>query len=82
MSPSNYNATIHVLLINARSVVNKIIQMRVLVYKYNPDIVLITESWCTVNITDSSLYVTGYDLFRKDRYTSMGGGCLAYVKNP
>lgn len=45
----------------------------------SPDIILITESWCTEHTSNNLLHLPGYNLYRKDRRISRGGGCLIYV---
>ena len=51
-----------------------------------PDIVLITESWCNKNISNSVIKLDGYELcseLRRDRTDTtngIGGGLLVYVK--
>ena len=72
------------ILINARSILNKIDELRVLVAERNPDIVGITESWCYNEILDSELELNGYKLYREDRrdtFKGRGGGVLLYISN-
>jgi len=53
-----------------------------MVFKLDPDIIGITESWCTPAIANSELQLSGYDVFRCDRQTdNKGGGVLLYVKS-
>ena len=37
---------------------NKLDHLELLVYKYDPDIIGITESWCTPSVPDSELQLT------------------------
>jgi hypothetical protein len=52
----------------------------------DPDLILVTESWCSEQITDAFLSFPGYELIkdlRKDRYDTdrgRGGGLLVYAK--
>ena len=39
------------------------------------------ESWLNHTITDSEIAVNGYEVHRKDRQNSIGGGVCLYVKN-
>lgn len=61
--------------------------MNILTSEHDPDIILITESWCNPDITDAMLKVTNYTLeteLRKDRtdtHNGIGGGLLVYSKN-
>ena len=51
------------------------------------DIILVTESWCSEEISDAYLTIDGYDLQqdlrldRKDTAQGRGGGLLVYVKS-
>lgn len=70
------------MMLNARSIMNKIDHLELTVCKYDPDIIGITESWCTPSVSDSELQLINYDLFRCDRDTdNKGGGVLLYVKS-
>ena len=67
---------------NARSIVNKLGWLEVTVTLYNPDIVGITESWCTEHVGSAEIGLEGYDVFRTDRRNGMrGGGVLLYIKS-
>ena len=71
------------LYLNARSVMNKLDELAVVVEACNPDVVGITESWATGEIMDSELSMEGYVLFREDRRDCeavRGGGVILYVK--
>ena len=65
--------------LNARSIVNKVADLQLLVYSLKPDIICICETWLDHDIDSSSLSLTGYIIFRKDR-NRHGGGCLLGVK--
>lgn len=70
------------LYLNARSVINKLPVLKTVIASLQPDIIGITESWATDQVTDSELQLLGYDLFRCDRPSSCkGGGVLLYVNN-
>lgn len=67
---------------NARSIVNKIQELELLVKNENIDIVGITETWLNVNILDSEMNIEGYTLLRKDRGDNRrGGGVALYIRN-
>ena len=68
-------------LLNARSILNKMSQFRTFVALHNPDVVLVTESWCTSDTTDAFLMLNGYHFFRTNRDHGRGGGCLVYISN-
>ena len=60
--------------LNARSIVNKKIELNIMVEDIDPHIIGITESWANIDITDAELGLTGYVMFRKDRIGGRGGG--------
>ncbi len=66
--------------LNARSIVNKINQLNIMVEDIDPDIIGITESWATTDVSDAELGLTGYVIFRKDRIGRRGGGVILYIK--
>ena len=39
--------------LNARSIINKIDHLQILTEEYEPDLILITESWCNSNISNA-----------------------------
>jgi hypothetical protein len=53
--------------------------LSVVVAQYNPSVVCISESWLNANISDVSVQLSGFNLFRKDRLTGNGGGVAVYV---
>ena len=66
--------------LNARSIVNKINELNIMVEDIDPHIIGITESWATPDISDAELGKTGYVMFRKDRLGRRGGGVILYIK--
>ena len=74
-----------ILYTNAQSIVNKIDELRSVVYDIKPDLVLIDESWTHKKITKAYLNLDGYDLCsrvdREDTADGRGGGLLAYSKS-
>lgn len=69
------------LLINARSICNKLHTLKVFIAMYNPDILAVTESWGRPCLLDSLLMQEGYTLFRQDRAGRSGGGVFVLVKH-
>ena len=69
---------------NARSIVNKLEELELCIKEENLDIVAVTETWLTENISASEYCLEGYTLIRKDRkdqIKSRGGGLAMYVKD-
>ena len=57
--------------LNARSIVNKFIELELCIDMEQPDILGITETWLDNRITDSELSFEGYTLIRRDREDSV-----------
>ena len=67
------------LVINARSICNKMKVLKIYISHYRPTFIGITESWANEKLPDSFFQLAGYNLFRKDRHHRIGGGVLLYV---
>ena len=69
---------------NAQSLVGKVNELSCAVADLNPDIILVTETWCSKDITDAYLSIPGYELrteLRQDREGTRGGGLVTYAKH-
>ena len=70
---------------NARSLRNKINDLRDFVKAKHPKIVSVTESWGKDWMSDGSLSLEGYIMYRSDRKGSTGetrgGGTILYVRS-
>ena len=64
---NEHNTHIHCILLNARSIVRKVDELKLLVHEENSDIIFITESWTTEHIGKAEINIPGYDVIRKDR---------------
>jgi len=64
---------------------NKIDHLEITVSKYDPDIIGITESWCTPSVPDSELQlntvITSYFATIYRDSDNKGGGVLLYVES-
>jgi len=67
------------MLINARSIVNKIDDLKVRIFTDNPDIIGITETWAHKDVLNEELNIPNYKIIRKDRLNRAGGGILFYI---
>jgi hypothetical protein len=78
---SKQSEVLHCILINARSVVNKLPDLYTLLYDFMYDCVFVTESWLQTHHTDGLLDPEGrYNVFRCDRNNQIGGGvCILIV---
>ena len=76
-----------VLYTNARSISSKLSDLSTLISEHDPDLILITESWCNKDTTNAFLNVPGYyidpdlRLDRIDTANGIGGGLLVYIKD-
>ena len=67
-----------ILYYNARSLLPKLDDLKVLSETQFPDIICVVETWLSSDISDSELEITNYQIFRRDR-DRHGGGVLMYV---
>jgi len=79
---TNANYYLKCVLFNARSIVNKLTELHMMLSNDCPDIVCITESWLNNLITDAVL-VGGnkYCVYRCDRSSIRGGGVAILANN-
>ncbi|CAH8626797.1 unnamed protein product [Schistosoma haematobium] len=79
---THFNLVGHLLnicLINARSICNKKTDLALFVSIYQPSVIMISEAWTNSNISDRSISLDNYSLYRSDRLNGRGGGCLIYA---
>ena len=68
------------MLINARSIFNKLDELKALLREESVDLIGITESWARDEMLDKEIILEDYNIFRKDRLERRGGGILLYVR--
>jgi len=67
---------------NARSLRNKMHELLAVTEAMKPDVIGITESWGSDEVSDSEFNIAGFDLFRADRGNGHhGGGVLLFVNS-
>ena len=70
---------------NARSIVNKISELKLFSADCMPDVIAITESWTNPNISNEYLKLPNYFIAarydRNDTRDGRGGGILIYVND-
>jgi len=71
---------LHLLHINARSLLNKRDEMQALSETTNAAVLGVTESWLDDSIPDAEVAIPGYVLQRNDRDRNGGGVCM-YIRN-
>jgi hypothetical protein len=73
--------------LNAQSLVGKVNELSAAACDLNPDIIMVTESWCNSDISDAYLSINGYELkteLRMDRGDTgggRGGGLIVYARS-
>ena len=65
---------------NCRSLLPKIDHLRLLISSHSPNVVAITETWLDSTISNSELFIPGYQLVRRDRDLH-GGGVGLYIRD-
>ena len=58
----------------------KVDKFKIFLFEEDSDMVFVTESWIQAHIGDAEKNMEEYDLFRKYRKTSRGGGCILFTK--
>ena len=73
---------------NARSLYNKLDQLRIVLNDYLPHVFCISETWLKEQIPDGMVSIPDYSFVRLDRlvknpqgYTKRGGGVIMYILN-
>ncbi len=77
--PPSLSSHLSCSLMNARSIVNKILDLNVFLVTVKPDVVAITESFLDGSILDSEVVDDSFLIFRKDR-NRHGGGVMILVR--
>ena len=67
--------------INIRSILGKMDTLKISLNENPFDVLTISETWLTSNISDDEISIPGYSLTRNNRIEKHGGGMLAFVKN-
>ena len=69
-----------VLHMNARSLLGKMDQLRLLCEPNGADIITLSETWLNKDIDDSEIELPGYSIIRRDRSERTGGGVIIYIR--
>lgn len=62
-----------VLVVNCRSIMNKVDELASLIMTLNPQIVMGTESWLDDTVSDTEVFPPGFTVYRKERHRHGGG---------
>ena len=71
----------NVMVLNARSIFNKVDELKAHIDNYKSDILFVTETWLTESIPNEAVNISGFNIFRKDRTIARGGGVAIYIKD-
>ena len=71
---------LHFLHLNARSLLSKLSDVRLLVKNSKAAVLAVSETWLDGSITDAEIELVGYTVIRKDRNRNGGGVCL-YIRS-
>lgn len=69
----------HFIHLNARSLLPKMAELRIIASKSKASVIAIYETWINNSVTDSEISIEGYHVLRKDRNRSGGGVCV-YIR--
>ena len=70
-----------IFLTNTRSILPKLDELRLCVTSMQADIVIVTESWLSNDVTDDLLSLNNMDIFRCDRILRRGGGVCVWINS-
>jgi hypothetical protein len=71
---------LHFIHLNARSLLPKIPELRIIANKSKASVIAISETWIDNSVTDSEISIENYCVLRQDRNRSGGGVCV-YVRS-
>ncbi|XP_069941386.1 uncharacterized protein [Cherax quadricarinatus] len=71
---------LHFIHVNARSLLPKLAEIRILANKIRAAVITSSESWLDDTVTDDEVKIDGYNIKRLDR-NRKGGGVCAYIRN-
>ena len=67
--------------VNARSLYPKLDEIHTVVKKHDFDVFCVCETWLGDQYKNNDVSIPGYNIFRKDRSDTKGGGVCIYVKD-
>ena len=75
------HSKLSLMLLNARSLVNKLIDFQASIYSKSVDIIIVSETWLTSAILNHEILPSCYSVYRRDREDRRGGGVLIAIKS-
>ena len=77
VSVSKFVPPLNLVILNSQSITNKKGILGAMIGEQMPDVVTISETWLSPDISSSEVFPKGYRIFRKDRPDGYGGVLLA-----
>lgn len=74
-----YQTELTVCYTNARSLLNKKTELGHMKDSENPEVIIITETWLTSDVTDNEVNLPNFTMHRTDRLGRKGGGVAIYL---
>ena len=62
------------MVLNARSIFNRVDELKAHIDNYKSYILFVTETWLTESTPNEAVDIRGFNMFRKDRTIARGGG--------
>ena len=83
MKHGEQNKRISIIHLNAQSLKNRVHfpEVKELAQAHDFDIFAVSETWFNTTVTNASIHIEGYNIYRLDRLKKSGGGVCAYVKS-
>ena len=77
---ASIKSLLNVMVLNARSIFNKVDELKALIDNYKSDTLFVMETWLTKSIPNEAVNISGFNVFRKERNVVYGGGIAIYIK--
>ena len=74
----------NILSLNERYILKKTEDLAHVIHNYKSDIVMVSETWLSDDITDEALHfpgIPGFNVVRNDRVNKIGGGVAVFIKD-
>nr|VZI21116.1 unnamed protein product [Spirometra erinaceieuropaei] len=72
-------AKLRCLYTKAQSLISKLDELKLCLVELSPDVLAVTETWLSGNISDNEVALPGHQIYRRDREHRQGGGIVVYV---
>ena len=79
----NKRVLLNILSLNARSDINKIDKLVLVIHNHNSDVVAVSETWLSDNVSDEALHfpsIPDFSVIRNDKNNRVGGGVAFFIR--